>query len=153
MKRRRRALSAACSISRARSGSQLTMPPIWSWRCGSASRSHPRIPICATQPSVSASACSGPFDERLLRGSAPEVRYAFLAAALAPPSSVLERRDCRVRTRTPALLCVEVIDRARFWYRDVDFLSFQSWAMAGVRGGTDDTKRVAARHGDDTEWR
>jgi predicted nucleic acid-binding protein len=28
--------------------------PIWSWRCGSASRSPPRMPICAMRPSASA---------------------------------------------------------------------------------------------------
>src|SRR5271165_3557333 len=45
---------------------------IWSWRCGSAFRSHPRMAICAMPPSASASACSGPPDEKFVRGSPAE---------------------------------------------------------------------------------
>src|SRR5215472_1974494 len=39
------------------------MPPIWSWRCGSVFRSHPRMAICAMPPSVSVSVCSAPPDQ------------------------------------------------------------------------------------------
>src|SRR5215469_8129474 len=39
------------------------MPPIWSWRCGSVFRSHPRMAICAMPPSASVCVCSAPLDQ------------------------------------------------------------------------------------------
>jgi hypothetical protein len=48
-----RALGRVLDLARAE---RLTahMPPIWNWRCGSASRSHPRTPVFAMPPSASA---------------------------------------------------------------------------------------------------